>query len=402
MVLDAGPAWSTVTQVAVSIAGQTQVVDVSPECLPGTQAKHCLNVVTVPVPPTLTDRALVTVNAVDTRNGAVGARPIRLDEILVNGVPNPRLDLARQLGGCSDLGLQVDGQPVAMTLDGTLGNLLAGRRVPFRSCSDVSLGPGWHSFDGGTSLPEGSTTVTAVDGRTRSQSTAGRAGQVRMLEASGTKLSARVVVPAGGTTLVVNRSFEPGWKATIDGADLGSPESVDAQIAWRLTRPGTHVVEVEFTSQHKYLLALLITCIALLACIVLVIVGPTRRKSTRSPVKQRLERTGRARAVTSGAVVFLAFLAAGIPGVFVAGSALAACRLRSPRFVAIAAMVVLGVAAVATLVEGTLALGPGFASDRPVASWAGVVAGVLLLVAVTEFAWLERVPKQATQTEQVS
>jgi hypothetical protein len=93
-------------------------------------------------------------------------------------------------------------------------------------------------------------------------------------------------------------------------------------------------------------------------------------------------------------VVGIGFLIGGVGGAVIAAAALWISREDPGRPVAFAALVMLGVAAIATVVESppnAHSLNPSFAHSRPVAALAARASGVLLLVALVQLARLERV-----------
>jgi len=98
------------------------------------------------------------------------------------------------------------------------------------------------------------------------------------------------------------------------------------------------------------------------------------------------------------AVVGIAWLFAGLTGVLASAVELVIYRFAGPRWAAAAALAALIVAALATVLEApTASAALSFAVQRPVASEAGRIAGVLAFVAVVTAAVRERVPRSAAE-----
>ena len=65
--------------------------------------------------------------------------------------------------------------------------------------------------------------------------------------------------------LVIGQNWDPHWRASIDGRDLGPPMLLDGYSAgWLIDRVGSHTVSVRYGKQDIYTLALLVTGLALL------------------------------------------------------------------------------------------------------------------------------------------
>jgi arabinofuranan 3-O-arabinosyltransferase len=400
-VVEGGSDWSRATEFTVQVGEQRQVVPVLTSCAPS-GAKSCQSLVQVSVPPTSVDHLTLSISGVDKRTGAVGTLPVRVDEVYVNDAANATLDKKASLAPCSET-IEFDGAPAFATVRGTVGQLLDGASMPLEGCAPVHLGAGKHILDAGRSQVTNQLQLSTVSPTPTAAAPVTDERRIDLNESRSARIDAHVSVPTSGAIVVANRSFTSGWKATLDGKSLGDPISVDAQVAWKIPA-GEHHIVITFAPQGPFDLALLLTDLALAACAGVIVIDPKRRHPcgvhrTSSQAHRRVSD-----GVIAGVVVVGGFLVGGVPGGVVAGSAIVAARLRSSRFVAAAGCIALALAAVLTVLETTPKFGPGFASNRPIAAWAGVTAGVLLLVAIVEWAREARLPEarprdDADQTE---
>jgi len=79
--------------------------------------------------------------------------------------------------------------------------------------------------------------------------------------------------------LVLDQSFSSGWRATIDGHDLGAPELMDGGFtAWQLPRSAkSATVEISWTPQSTVDVALLVSLAGLVLVLMLILLGGRRR-----------------------------------------------------------------------------------------------------------------------------
>jgi arabinofuranan 3-O-arabinosyltransferase len=84
--------------------------------------------------------------------------------------------------------------------------------------------------------------------------------------------------------LVVGQNWDPHWKASIDGRDLGPPTVVDGYSAgWRIDRLGSYEVAVRYGKQSLYTFALGLTAASLMVVVVIVIAHAWRRRRSGAP-----------------------------------------------------------------------------------------------------------------------
>jgi arabinofuranan 3-O-arabinosyltransferase len=97
-----------------------------------------------------------------------------------------------------------------------------------------------------------------------------------------------LTVPAadGVRWLSVGQSWNPGWKATVDGQDLGEPVLIDGYAnGWRLDPAelgaGPYEVHVEWAPQRIVWIAIAISAVAVAACLALIVVSRRRGSAAR-------------------------------------------------------------------------------------------------------------------------
>jgi hypothetical protein len=148
--------------------------------------------------------------------------------------------------------------------------------------------------------------------------------------------------------LVLGQSLSPGWKATVGGTDLGAPKLVDGYAnGWlvdpaSLGRSGTFSVHLDWTPQHRVWVALGLSAVALLLCLLLVFV-PGRRWQRRGvlPValvdplrrEDRSLRVGRAILVVVAAAALSALVVKPLAAPLAVAALLVALALRRGRAV---------------------------------------------------------------------
>ena len=211
---------------------------------------------------------------------------------------------------CQDDLLSVDGHPLWVTVTGSTATALARRRSPSRCADPTPEGwpsdPGTHTLEavpgqtsgfdidqlafdsapgGGTVAPASPTTLAAPS--------VPPSPTVRVVSQSSTsiRLSVEGVAPSAGqapVNLVLGQSINAGWRASVvGGSALGQPFLIDGFAnGWRLdpsslgpqaVHDGTVTVVLTWQPQGRVDVALIISALAIVACVILVFV-PTRRR----------------------------------------------------------------------------------------------------------------------------
>jgi arabinofuranan 3-O-arabinosyltransferase len=104
-----------------------------------------------------------------------------------------------------------------------------------------------------------------------------------VLERDRWRFTADVGPRAEPTWLVIGQSHNDGWRATLDGKDLGPPQLVDGYSSGFLLPPGTDpaTVEVVWTPQKTVFWGLWLSLIAAAGCLLLVLRLWRRRRRAR-------------------------------------------------------------------------------------------------------------------------
>lgn len=182
--------------------------------------------------------------------------PIRIDEITFDGIANPtRPDDGR----CLDL-LRLDGEPVAVEIADRAA-LLSGSATSYRACSTITLDAGWHDVAGSQGVLVDTLVLTSPSLRSASAVEA-PAVRVDAHQTGATTWSVGFDGDAA-TYLTIGQSWHPGWRASLNGASLGSPISIDGLAGWRVPAGDDRWVQVDFTPQRSFELALLVSAAAL-------------------------------------------------------------------------------------------------------------------------------------------
>ena len=224
--------------------------------------------------------------------------PIAIAELGIPGVARPTLPAQIDTGCRSDL-LSVDGTPVSTRIVGDQASAVELRALDLEPCAPASggiaLAAGQHlvrSADGrSTGLDVDSLTLASAAGGQPLPLGAGgsvtppatkAAPTVKVLDNGRTKMHLRVTGADAPFWLVLGQSQNAGWRATVDGKDLGESTLVDGYAnGWRVTphSAGKSIdVTLEWVPQRVVWGALAISGLTLLVCLALAF-GLRRRRS---------------------------------------------------------------------------------------------------------------------------
>ena len=283
-------------------------------------------IVTVPVtlPSPLTGMSVrVTVDGVretSTQNyysGSSQSLPVAIAELGIPGLYSapPSNELPES---CLGNLLTIDGSPLWVSVSGTSADALSRQPLAVSLCGadadGLSLGAGNHTirsasgqsvgFDidqlalsstpGGGLSPVPSTTAppptTAVS--PRQSSPVKVSVEVKSQTATSMKLSVSGVSShTRPFALVLGQSISNGWQATIGNQSLGTPVLIDGFAnGWRVDpaavsdslHGGTMSVSIRFTPQGRVNIALVLSALSILGCLVLVLVTTRRRWAGRA------------------------------------------------------------------------------------------------------------------------
>ena len=213
---------------------------------------------------------------------------------------------------CTNTLLSVDGAPLWVSVSGTSATALARGALNVSLCgpdaAGLPLGPGDHTV---TSAP-GQTVGFDIDQLTLASSAGGTpapiavGGQLTAPTITATppatvtgQTSTTIRVSVRGVTdltapfdLVMGQSLNAGWVATVNGHSLGAPTLVDGFAnGWTIDPAtlgsvgdgGSLAVTLRWTPQRRVNIALVISALTILACLVLAFLPRRRRRLPRRP-----------------------------------------------------------------------------------------------------------------------
>lgn len=242
---------------------------------------------------TSTDHVTIRVHDVEGEETQIGAR-VRIDEAQINGVANPRLALDTPLAReCVDLGMTIEtatgvSEPVVVQIEGTRGDLLTGKPLTFTSCAPVTLEPGWHLLDAGGVSPvdrlmlrsQGQPDLTPPPSDAPPSTAAPASLHVGVVEQTSTLVHLTGTNQTAGTTLVFDQSWDPGWRAFVNGKPIGEPQALDAMNAWTIDATGDVDIELRYNPQQLFTSSIVVTGVSLAFCGWLILRRPRRRRRT--------------------------------------------------------------------------------------------------------------------------
>ena len=297
----ADPRHSLPTQLTVTADGGAAPVVVDlPPIARGDDLGHTVSV-PVELPVTLRGRTIrVTLSGVEplTTQDWYGDAPLPLPVGLAEvGLPGVRVgppddEVSQE---CRDDLLTVAGEPVPVRLSGTSEDAVARRPLALEPCGG----------ERSVTLDEGETVVRSRPGRATgvdvdtldlASRPGGGAGRDREPHAPGPEVvvedegfvhaDVRVEDPSEPFWLILGQSWNPGWTAEVtgaDGGDLGEPTLVNGYAnAWLLDPPdggGDVSVALAWTPQRLVWVAMALSGLGILACLVLLVVDPRRRRT---------------------------------------------------------------------------------------------------------------------------
>ena len=288
---------SVPTRLRVVAGSSSQVVNV-PAVADGSMP-NAVRTVRVPLQPVSGSTIRVTVlgvraeKTINYLSQVPQTLPIGIAELGVPGLTQP-LAQGPLPGTCRTDLLSVDGAPIGLRVVGTRAAALDRQALNVSLCGGpLKLGPGRHD------LVAAPGKLTGFDLDRLVLSSAGGGGPASastvLDQASGPVAPVAHVVHEGRTSatvtvnvtsgtqpfwLVLGQSHNAGWSAHSGGHSLGAPTLVDGFANGWLVHPGPTgglmTIQLDWTPQHRVRLALLASALAVLACVVLVIVGGTR------------------------------------------------------------------------------------------------------------------------------
>ena len=286
--------WATITAVRVSVGATVIEAPLSPDAS---------GLATITIPESVGEQAVIEVlgvdgqTTIDRRYGDPTALPVAIAEIgglpvVVDVVESPV---------CRDDLLSIDGEALGLVVD-TVG-LAAGEPVAAFACDGAPL-----TLRGGEHrLLSASGERTAIDVDLVSWNspgasvdpaiTVGSVPSVTVRSSSATSWTLDAAPCPTGCWLVFGQGHNEGWQANSSGAgDLGVPVPISGGFnGWHLpASDGPQTIQVDFAPQGTLRVGLLVSLLAVLACLAVVVIPSVRRRlgsrasqrATTDPVSQ--------------------------------------------------------------------------------------------------------------------
>ena len=301
---------------------------------------------------TATDGALTQ----DRRYGELTPLPVAINEIELPGLARTNVP-ARFDTGCRDDLVAIDGEPLPISVSGSVGVALATSTVDVSVCGDESLAlaAGTHDV---RSEPGGLTGIDIDRIVLRSPGADGTPASVAPpeqpipvdVEPARTRREVTVGACPLGCWLVSGEGYNTGWSAELSGASLGEPEQLAGGISgWRLPPANAaQTILLTWTPQPTVTVGLVLSVLGVLLSLG-IIAATQRARFVHRPVDSPVLVAGRGRAspraaLTVGAIAtVLAALVVDIrAGLIVLLAAAVTCGvLRRPRLLGVLATAII-------------------------------------------------------------
>ena len=233
----------------------------------------------------LTITATNGATTVDRRYANTVTLPAALSEVTSDNITPAALPATIDVP-CRDDVLGVDDEPVALHISGSVAALFSGGPATTELCGDTSwrLGSGEHIVRSAAGLSTGidvdrvvlrsAPTTESIEANQTASSVA-----ATVTDTSHTSRTVRVDACPDGCWLVFGEGFNDGWSATSGGDSLGEPTQVDGGFnGWYLPPSNAaRTVSLKFEGQRTLTIGLVLSGLAVLACIALVFVDRRRR-----------------------------------------------------------------------------------------------------------------------------
>jgi arabinofuranan 3-O-arabinosyltransferase len=245
--------------------------------------------VSVPLPrPLRGDRIELTIDGYDARTtpdwytGEAVDFPVAIAEIGLPIVSAATAATASLDTGCRDDLVAIDGRPLRVRVAGEPG---ATRRdaLTITSCDPaITLAPGRHEITTAAGLDRGIDIDRLVLRTSSFDSTPAstRTAPVVTVDSNNTT-NVKATIESDGQPfwLVLDQSTNEGWRVSIDDATVDGPHPIDSFANGWLVTPdhaGTFAVHVRWTPQRIATIALFVSSLAVLVCLVLAVRRPWR------------------------------------------------------------------------------------------------------------------------------
>ncbi len=182
---------------------------------------------------------------------------------------------------CRDDLLTLDGEPLPVRLDGTVGAALDRAALDVVACDVLTLTAGVHRLD---AVPgSGFDVDRLLLAEPAPERDAASAVDVTVRSDSATNARAEVGPSPTSSWVVLTESWNEGWTARLDGDDLGTPVLIDGFAnGWLIPASETaRTIELEWTPQRTVTIALWFSLIAGLGVVALLVASRWRARDER-------------------------------------------------------------------------------------------------------------------------
>ena len=211
-----------------------------------------------------------TIETIDWYTRDAEVMPIAIAELGIEGVRVPKPP-ATFTTGCQSYLLSVDGHAAAIEVRGTTQDAIAGEPLTIRGCDPVTAAAGDVEVRSTPGLDTGvdiDRLVLSSSGRTERTPPA---PDVTVTARDDDRVALTIEPADEPVWLSFGQSYNAGWRATVDGDDLGAPTLVDGYAnGWLIAAHDEPVaVTLRFAPQHRVDVALIVSGFAALLCLAL-------------------------------------------------------------------------------------------------------------------------------------
>jgi arabinofuranan 3-O-arabinosyltransferase len=290
---------SVPTKLRIEAGGTTQIVDVP--AIPDRPTADATVRVPVTFAPMTGSDVRVTIDAVrpatttEYFSQTPRVLPAAIAELGIPGVTRPAPAPVLDSGCRTDLAT-LDGQPLPIRVSGDTRTASEHGALRLEACAGdpIHLSAGQHILrtapGAGSGLDldaialasaaGGDATAPSPGGPVLPAASRTSAPRLHLEHFGATEVRATVDRATRPFWLVLGQSYSDGWKATVNGRDLGSPQVLDGFANAWLVRPdgrGTMTVNFTFTPQKPVWVASVVSGFALLLCAALALFARRRR-----------------------------------------------------------------------------------------------------------------------------
>ncbi len=273
--------FSLITEIAITAGGITRTVAVPTPDSSGASVVSFDAISGLQLQLMITATNVAT--TVDRRYANTVTLPTALSEVTADNITPAALPTAIDVA-CRDDVMTIDDSPIAVHVSGSVEALFAGQPATTELCSDTpwQLGSGEHVVRSAAGVASGIDVDRVVLRSAPVDSPPATATEAVTATLTGTSHTGRTVLVdpcPNGCWLVFGEGFNAGWSATTGGHSLGAPTQVDGGFnGWYLPPSGdARTVSLEFEGQRTLTVGLVLSGLAVLACIAIAILDRRRR-----------------------------------------------------------------------------------------------------------------------------